>query len=669
MDAHAPKAWAGGGLAWLAVGALFVGTVLLFWPATRFEFVNHDDPGNVIENSWIRGLGAAQLGWMFSAFHMGHYQPLTWLSFAIDYAMWGLQPRGYHLTSVLIHALNAMMVFVLTRMLLMEAGRAGDDTCGGRRGSILGSFFAALFFAVHPLRVESVAWVTERRDVVSGFFFLTTLVTYVLAARAHRDSRVQGYRLWLAMTVVLAGLTVLSKAIGVVLPAVLLVLDVYPLRRLGATVGGWWGGARTGVWVEKLWFVPLSVAGAVIAILGQSRSDALAGIGEYGFLDRVHIVLRGVAFYPIKTLLPIRLAPVYELPPRVPHWNSEFVWSALVIALLGASAWAARSRWPAIPAALCAYVFILSPTSGIFINGPQLYADRYSYLACISLAMLLGGAMATVNRLAGQRRRDWRRIGVTITGVIVILILAWYTREQLPIWCDSFSLWNAQIARYPETSLGYYNRGCLLARAGDLDGSERDLRTTIRLWPAYADAYSNLASVFIAAGRPAEAMELSRQAIAIRPGCAMDYRNLGASLAATGHTKDAQAAYDDAVRLDPNDRRSLKRSAILAISNGNAVAAVERLLRAVELEPTDASAHLLLAESYLMRQLADRALAAADEAIKFAPGSADAWAIRGRSLELLGNPDGARQAFQRALAIQMDNDAARRGLQALETRK
>jgi 4-amino-4-deoxy-L-arabinose transferase-like glycosyltransferase len=223
-------------------------TLAAFLGVLQNGFVNWDDPVNFLDNPRYRGLGVSQLAWMFTTFHMGHYIPLTWLTLGADYLVWGMNPKGYHLTSLLFHVATALCVYAVVRRLLARALPARTSAAD----VALGAAMAALFFSLHPLRVESVAWVTARRDVVSGLFFMLTLLSWLKSIDASRAAKLR----WYGASLVFFGCALLSKALAVGLPLVLVVLDVYPLRRLGGA-GGWRvRGDRDplllDVWIEKV---------------------------------------------------------------------------------------------------------------------------------------------------------------------------------------------------------------------------------------------------------------------------------------------------------------------------------------------------------------------------------------------------------------------------------
>jgi hypothetical protein len=307
-----------------------------FLPVLGNGFIpNWDDRTNFLDNPWYRGLGPAQLRWMFTTFHAGHYIPLTWLSLGLDYLLWGLDPAGYHLTSLLLHAATALAFYFLARRLFRLALPPATSPAALRWGAAT----AALLFAVHPLRVESVAWATERRDVLSGLFYVLALLAYLKMVEAEPGRRRGLHLASLALFVC----ALLSKSITVTLPVTLLVLDVYPLRRLGGPAG--WRAPRP--WLEKLPFFALSAAAAAVAFaallpLGNARSVADMGLGIRTFLS-----VYGLAFYLFTTVAPLDLSPLYPLSVTVTWMHFAVVAGITLVAVL------MHRRWPALTAVWC----------------------------------------------------------------------------------------------------------------------------------------------------------------------------------------------------------------------------------------------------------------------------------------------------------------------------
>src|SRR5436853_897881 len=354
-------------------------TVAAFLPALQNQFVNWDDAANFLDNPHYRGLGWSQLRWMWSAFHKGHWIPLTWMTLGLDYLLWGMNPFGYHLTSLVLHAANAIVFyFVAFRILGLALPDAGDR---GRAGLALAAGFAALLFALHPLRVESVAWATERRDVLSGLFYLLTILAYLRACE--RAERARG---WYWGAVGLFACALLSKSMTVSLPVVLLILDVYPLRRLGGPIG-WWSERARRVYLEKIPFVLLAGGASAIAFLALFQIHNMVGLDQLSLPGRLAISAYNLSFYLWKTVLPLNLSPLYELR-GVNAWAPPFLLGYGVVLAITALALALLRRVPGLAATWLAYVIILLPVLGIFQNGPQIAADRYTYLACLGWALL-----------------------------------------------------------------------------------------------------------------------------------------------------------------------------------------------------------------------------------------------------------------------------------------
>jgi len=309
-----------------STGRVTAATVLLlvlavfaaFAPALDADFVDWDDDENFLKNPAWRGLTAAHVRWMATSFHMGHWHPLTWLTLALDHALWGAGAHGLHRTNVLLHALAAVAFFFVSRRLLEAAAPAVSPS---RRS--LAAAFSAAFFALHPLRAESVAWVTERRDVLSGvFFFLTLLAWLRYVAAAPGGERRRAYGLALAFF----ALGLLSKASLMVLPALLVLLDQWPRPR-AVTL-------RQRV-VEKLPFAALSVAAAAWAWRGQSAADTFAPWEETGALPRVVIAGYAAALYTWKTLVPLGLLPLYAMPDADTLMSVRYVAPAVVAVAAG----------------------------------------------------------------------------------------------------------------------------------------------------------------------------------------------------------------------------------------------------------------------------------------------------------------------------------------------
>src|SRR5438128_5632625 len=274
------------------------------------------------------------------------------MTLGLDYLLWGMNPFGYHLTSLLLHAANAVVFFFVVRRLLTRA-LPGPSERGHALAVAAG--VAALVFAIHPLRVESVAWATERRDVLSGLFYLLTILVYL--RDCERGERGRGWY-WLSVAVFV--LALLAKSMVVNLPVVLLILDVYPLRRLGGAVG-WWSEPARRVYVEKIPFVLLAAVASAVALMAQLSHDTMVPVVQLSGLGRLAVSMYGVSFYLWKTVAPVNLSPLYELPPTVNPWAPPFLLSSDLVLAITAIVLAFRRRVPGLPAAWVAYTVALSP--------------------------------------------------------------------------------------------------------------------------------------------------------------------------------------------------------------------------------------------------------------------------------------------------------------------
>jgi tetratricopeptide (TPR) repeat protein len=580
---------------WIAFLVALV-TFAVFFPALRNEFVNWDDYELLVDNPRYRGLGWEQVRWMFSTFHNGHYQPLSWMTFALDYLIWGMEPFGYHLTNLVLHAANtALFYFLALRLLSLALSRPPSASDLGLRTA---AGFAALFFSIHPLRVESVAWATERRDVLSGLFFLATILCYLQAMTYSNDPSHQAR--WRNRALIAYGLSLLAKASGVTLPVVLLVLDVYPLRRLGGGPGMWLGPAARCVWWEKVPFFLLAAGVAVIAPLAQSEAGAVAALRIHGIAARLSQSLYGLAFYLWKTILPTDLSPFYEVPRNLDPLAWPFLLSGAVVVALTIGLFVLRHRWPAGLASWICYVAIVAPVLGFVQSGRQMVADRYSYLSCLVWAILLGGGLYYVwKRNVGQRRGD-RKSSLLITGAALILIaLGVLTWRQVEIWHDSDRLWNHVLAI---TDRSIFRSGTahhfvarVFADRGDLDRAIEHLRISINIEPTDSTAYMDLGTALAKKGQLNEAIKNFQNALALNPTLSLAHYSLANALAVQGHLQEAAARLEEALRLKPNYAEAYVTLGKVFAVQGQLDKAIGLFRQALQIRPDLAEGHQSLA--------------------------------------------------------------------------
>jgi protein O-mannosyl-transferase len=471
----------------LTIAAL---TLVVFLPTLGNGFVHWDDPVLYLENAHYRGLGGTQVAWMFTTTLMGHYVPVTWLTLGSDYLVWGMRPIGYHLTSLVWHAATAALFYLVALRLIGAATRLSQPALR------VAAAASALAFAIHPLRVESVVWITERRDVVSGLFFMLTVLLYLRAVDRHVVGRGREWP-WHAAACATYALAVFSKSIVMTLPAILVLLDVYPLRRLELDWRTWARPSAALAWREK---IPYAVLGAVAAIVGywaQATGTTFTSLESLRPAARPLIAVHSVWFHLVKTLVPLDLSPLYEPPPHIAALAPQFVVPVVGVGALSVVVLALRRRWPAGHAAWLAYVILLAPVSGLVHAGNQLTNDRYSYLATLPLALLAGaGAGWLVSRDATTRVRRELRLGLLGVSIAWLLALAVMSSLQTQAWSDDETLWRHAVESQPECSICLVNLGAALLRRDATGPAIASLERALEIRPDRVKAHLNLGVAF-----------------------------------------------------------------------------------------------------------------------------------------------------------------------------
>jgi tetratricopeptide (TPR) repeat protein len=518
---------------------IFLAACVCFLGTLRNQFV-WDDSALIVRTIAYRDFAPRHLRWMLTTLHVANWTPLAWLSYAVDYSIWRLNPVGYHLTNLLLHALNAVLFFRLAALLLRAAFGSEKP-----RTLELGAAFAALAFALHPLRVESVAWASERRDVLSGFFYLSTLLLYAKAAAGERGARERS-RLR-AASIVCFACAALSKATVVPLPAALLALDYYPLRRTGAN--GRPVTARA-LLVEKIPYALIAAAAATMAIRAQLAMGGLVAVEHYGLWRRLAQSLGGAGFYVLKTAVPTGLSALYPLRES----RSLLLYPALEsLAALAAVEWSMIYAGVVRKARISLwfyYLALLSPVLGLVQNGPQLVALRYSYLSCLGWALLLGCAAVSALRL--RARSPARGAAVLAALGLWLASNAWSVQNQIAVWHDEKTLWTSVLRRFPLSPDANINLSGALLREKDLRGAEAYAQISLKLVPDNHIALLNLAVAQEEEHRDAEAQATLERGLSTPPEWGEGHSFLGVLLARQGKNDEALAHILRAAALMPN---------------------------------------------------------------------------------------------------------------------
>jgi tetratricopeptide (TPR) repeat protein len=622
-------------------------SALAFFPALQNEFVNWDDYHTLVMNPHYQGLGLTQLQWMFTTFYLGHYQPLSWITWSLDYLVWGQNPFGYHLTNLVIHSANAVLFyFIGWRLLELASPRSEREEY---LTIPVAAACATLLFAAHPLRVESVAWITERRDLLSAHFLFWTLICYFRAA-ASRDAGFAGRR-WLWGALVFYVLSLLSKAWGMTLPVLLCVLDVYPLRRLEGNPVRWLSRGYRNILIEKLPFAVLAIIFAFLAVFAQESAGAMASWEGYPLPRRIAQAFYGIVFYLWKTLWPVDLSPLYHVHYRFNYLALPFLASAAVVLAITLALFAMRRRWPAGLAAWVCYIVLLSPVLGFTQSGFQFVADRYSYLSCLSWALLAGAALLSMLRNRGVLSGAYHRLSLAGTTGVVLIALGALTWKYTLVWRSSETLWRHAIATNPQSNLAHLYFGMILKLQNKLPEAVEHYQRALQIDPDNAEVYFHMAEALAGLGELDRAIEYLRKYIQKAPPTAALHVNLGIYLGWQGKTDEESSEYRRALEIDPKSADAYYGLGNNLAARGELEEAKKHYLRAIELNPQKSEFHFNLGNLLVKQNLLDQATESFRQAIRVKPRFPLARNNLGRLLAARGDLAGAMEQFREALRV------------------
>ena len=544
----------------LALGATVAAA---YYPVLSAQFVSWDDDLHVVGNVHVRGLSAENVRWAFTTIHADNWIPLTWLSHALDGQLYGLDPAGHHATSLLLHIANTIVVFLVLRSLTGAVGR---------------SAVVAGLFGLHPLHVESVAWVSERKDVLSALFWLLAMGAYARYARRPTGGRYA----WVGLAFVAA---LLAKPMAVTLPFALLLLDYWPLERLS------WRAV-----VEKVPLLVAAIACSLAALGAQNAGGATRSLAKVGLADRIANALVSYVRYLGLTVWPVRLSPWYSHPadegPPLAH--GAVLLAVLFLVAVSALVLATARRRPHLVVGWLWYLGTLLPVIGLVQVGFQGMADRYTYLP------LLGVFIAVVWELDARLESmvpKGRRLGAAI-AVVALAGLAVATTRQAQVWHDSRTLWTTTRARNPRASIAHFSLGNLDLADGHVEAAIQDYRRAVKLRSPKPDDYVNahrvLAGLLVGSDRLAAAAAHYRKALAAS-GAPEDHNDLANVLEAEGNSAAARRHLERALRLRPAFAEAHNNLGILFANDGKLSEAVAEFRAALRLRPDFAAAQQNLA--------------------------------------------------------------------------
>jgi hypothetical protein len=575
----------------LAVAIL---TATAFLPTLSGSFLNWDDNVNFLENDAYRGLDREHTRWAFTSVFFGHYIPLTRLTWSLNWALGGMDPWGYHLVNLVLHAANAALFYFVTRRLLAAA--IADGAQSGRRSPDLcaAAAVAALVFGVHPLRVEPVAWITGRPDLLCASFVLITTWVYLRAGEAEGPAH-RGL-IWIATITLAAAL--LSKGAALPLVGALLLLDVYPLRRLHRL------GVRPLI-REKIPLLLVTLGGAGAIVYAVRQGAVLTRISEHGGPARLAAAAYSFLIAPFRLIWPVSLSPLYEMPARINPFEPRFALALVGVVLITAVLIWLRARWPGGLAAWTFSVVMLAPMSAVVRQGTDLSPDRYTYLSGMGFSALVGGGVLGLIRLVrlGTLTRFTGR-AAAVAGLIALAGLGITSWSYSLVWRESETLWRWAVEMNQDCSVCYGKLGesALGGPGGQARAVEAEglFRRAIALRPDLPDAYYNLGTALVVQGRYADAEAPLRSYLERAPRSASGSERLGLVYLLQGRYEPAVPLLRAAFVLKP-ETPDLRRYLVQALEGhaqalqahgrgreAEALMAEARTLSALPLQPAPA---------------------------------------------------------------------------------
>jgi Flp pilus assembly protein TadD len=624
---------------------LAISIIAIYWQINHCDFTNYDDNAYVTENSYIQnGITLKGARWAFTTNHTGNWHPLTWLSYMLDYELFRLNPAGYHIVNLLFHIVNSLLLFlILYRM----------------TKAIWQSAFVAAVFAIHPLHVESVAWVAERKDVLSTFLWMLTMGAYVFYVQ-RRELK----RYLLALFFFALGL--MAKPMLVTLPFVLLLLDYWPLRRL--TIGKSPVSEHTQsekslnmrskkkergrnrkkpehvnktekenrrqpaighIILEKVPFFVLSLASSIVTYIAQQEGGAIASLQSYPLSARIANALVSYCSYIGKIVWPENLAVLYPHPGMLPPW--QVIGAVIFLVITTSLIIRTAKRYPYLTTGWLWYLGTLVPVIGLVQVGVQAMADRYTYVPIIGVLIMVAWGVPEL-----LKKWRYRNAALATLTVIILCIFSFVGWKQVQYWRNSITLFTHAL----------------------------DVTTNNYI------AHSNLGHSLLAQGKLEEAIHHYSEAVRICPNCYEENNNLGIALQGQGRVEEAISHYVEAIRLNPNNIKAYVNLGEALASQGKLTEAMAFFSQALQIKPDSAEVHYNVGTMLLSRGDFDKAIYHFRESIRIKPDYAKAYNNLGNALLLQGEIDEAIRSFQQALLSKPDYTLAQKNLDdALAQRK
>jgi protein O-mannosyl-transferase len=585
-----------------AIVILVAVQIVVYSPTLQYEFLKYDDDAYVYENPNIKILNVESVAWLFAKPYYRSYTPLTFLTHAVDYKLWGDHPWGHHLGNLVLHTLNTISVFLLGLMLFKAArahdpGQQGGAMPEGTQPSDLaiaiGAFMAAGLFSLHPMRAESVSWVSDRKDLLLTFFVLPTCMAYVKYAGLRGTPKALR---WYLAAIVLFVFALFSKSIAVVVPLIFILLDLLLFRRDLRTE---W---KT-LLLEKIPFLLLSGTFTFIAFASLGKSQEPHIISHLSAFQRVLLPFYSVVFYPVKILWPAHLTPMYDAVDSSIMFLATIAFVAITI-LTFKAAQKGRPYWLL---AWCCYALAIAPTTTGSGAGIQPWADRYSYLPSVCIMLFAGSGMVWLWR-RGSSKGTLALAGITALALALLVTSTALSMRQLPIWRNGESLWKQAMTESPALPMPYANLGVVLEDKGQPDAAIVQYRKALDLVPGYADALYNIGVAYETKAQPDSAEYYYIRAIAADTLYDDAFINLGNMYVRTGKLDKAIELFQHAVRIKPADPDPYYNMGIAYYTKGDIEKALDNFQNALKCSPSYAKAFYNIGAIYLSYGASDPAM-------------------------------------------------------------
>ena len=636
--------------------ALVVAVFAIYSPVADYGFVNYDDNDYVTENAPVRnGLSREGVQWAFTQFHAGHWHPLTWLSHMLDCQLFGADDQAagwHHLVNVALHAVNCVLLLVVLRRMT---------------GQLWPSLLVAALFALHPLRVESVAWVTGRKDVLSGLFFMLTLLAYYGYARRPGIARYL-----LVMGAFAMGL--MAKPILVTVPFLLLLLDYWPLRRMSVDSREQPGSDSVrspskllGLLLEKVPLLMLSVISCLVTVQSQRAGGTVSDLQVISPSWRLVNASVSYVMYLLKTLWPTNLAVLYPHPAADPdqqinHWLAGGIVAAAVLIIATLIAFFTARRWPFVVVGWLWYIGMLIPVIGLVQVGNQAWADRFGYLPLLGVYVAFSWALYSLISVAPRTR-------IPISGLLActLVALAIASHGQVAVWKDSRTLFKNALAVTANNVVAHNNLGIALVDLGRYDEAVVHHRLAIQIRPESAELRDNLGFDLYALDHVDEAIACYREALRLNPKHTGAHINLGIALRSQGHLEEAYSLCHDALKIEPNNHLVRNNLGYVLCELNRFEEAVIEFRSALQFRPNFAEARNNLGGALHSLGRFDEAIAHYQETLRQQPDNAAAHYNLGLVRAQQGQVALAIAYFQKAVQLKPDYAEAQEMLRRAQT--